>query len=267
MRQYQIHDETFLTDENIVLLEQTGSFAHGTRIPPADGGIDDIDLMGVVLPPRRYIIGLSEWGSSGTRVIKNGPLDIVLYEIRKFVGLLLKGNPNVLGMLFPPDDCLLAKSEAGEILLSLRPAFIGKHVHAAFKGYAQAQLKKMFATEGAFEGYMGAKRKDLVLKHGYDTKNAAHLIRLLNMDIEFLATGQLNVRRPNACFLKDIKAGNIPLAELRRLAEDLFVQADKAYEMSMLPEKPNEIGVENILVNLLGTHCASNTSKYIKGRI
>ena len=42
---------------------------------------------------------------------------------------------------------------------------------------------------------MGEKRKAIVRKYQYDVKNAAHLIRLLRMGIEFLETGELRVFR------------------------------------------------------------------------
>ena len=42
-------------------------------------------------------------------------------------------------------------------------------------------------------GYMGQKRRELVRRVGYDAKNAAHLIRLLRMGIEFLTEGTLHV--------------------------------------------------------------------------
>jgi hypothetical protein len=44
-------------------------------------------------------------------------------------------------------------------------------------------------------GYMGQKRRELVRRVGYDAKNAAHLIRLLRMGIEFLTEGTLHVER------------------------------------------------------------------------
>jgi DNA relaxase NicK len=44
-------------------------------------------------------------------------------------------------------------------------------------------------------GYMGKKRRELVVRVGYDAKNAAHLIRLLRMGIEFLTEGTLYVER------------------------------------------------------------------------
>jgi predicted nucleotidyltransferase len=267
MNIFELHGVPWETDEPVILLTQTGSYSHGTRIPPEADGLDDIDAMGVVLPPRRFILGLHEWGSRGTKEIKQPPLDIVLYDLRKFVGLLLQGNPNVLGTLWTPDDCLLYNSEAGQTLLTMRPHFVGKHVYNAFVGYAHAQLKKMYATEGAFAGYMGDKRKKLVLKYGYDTKNAAHLVRLLEMGIEFLQTGCLQVRRPNADRLIEIKKGLMPLADIRSYAEELFIKAKEAVTVSKLPEEPNRDAVDTLLVDLLARHCANPTSPFTKRRI
>ena len=158
---FEIHGHAWDTPEQVVLLEQVGSHAHGTRIPPEGDGIDDIDLMGVVLPDRRYYLGLSEWGSRGTKESKPYPIDCVLYELRKFVSLLLQGNPNVMCMLWPPEGCVVWEHPVGAEIRTWRHLFVGKHVYRAFKGYAHAQMTKMFATEGVFAGYMGEKRKGL----------------------------------------------------------------------------------------------------------
>jgi hypothetical protein len=47
-------------------------------------------------------------------------------------------------------------------------------------------------------GYMGQKRRESVRRVGYDAKNAAHLIRLLRMGIEFLTEGTMHVERADA---------------------------------------------------------------------
>jgi hypothetical protein len=82
-------------------------------------------------------------------------------------------------------------------MLDNRQLFVGKHVYEAFAGY-------------------GDKRKQLVLRHGYDSKNAAHLIRLLRMCVEFMKNGELVVSRPDAAELLDIKAGKWTLEQVKR---------------------------------------------------
>lgn len=47
----------FLLDGRVVVLAEMGSTSHGTNRDP----IDDYDLMGVVVPPERYLTGLGIW--------------------------------------------------------------------------------------------------------------------------------------------------------------------------------------------------------------
>lgn len=90
-------------------------------------------------------------------------------------------------------------------------------------------------------GYMGEKRKRMVMEHGYDTKNAAHMLRLLYMCIEFLDTGEMQVDRTNidAAFLIDIKNGMYNLTQIEKIADLNFGAAKEAVGRSTLPEEPD----------------------------
>jgi hypothetical protein len=92
---------------------------------------------------------------------------------------------------------------------------------------------------GQFNGYMGAKRKALVEKFGYDCKNAAHLIRLLRMGIEFLKDGELYVKREDAPQLLDIKKGCWTLKQVKDEADRLFKLSEETYLKSTLPKGPD----------------------------
>lgn len=63
------------------------------------------------------------------------------------------------------------------------------------------------------------KRSLLEEQHGYDTKHASHLVRLLRMGEEVLSTGEVLVRRPDAQELLDIRAGKYTYEELVSWAE------------------------------------------------
>lgn len=241
--------------EGLIFEGWRGSVAHGTYQPPAEPtAIDDIDVIGVVIPDKSNYLGLHEWGSRGTKEIKREHCDAVYYELRKFVSLLLQGNPNVLSTLWLPNNLIITNSAEWQSLLDIKQAFVGKHVFNSFFGYAQAQLKKMFATEGVFAGYMGDKRKQLVKKFGYDTKNASHLIRLLRQGIEFIQTGNLTVYRPDAQELLEIKRGEWPLTKVREISESLFEQFKDTEKNSTLPEEPDYKRVEEWLVTTLGNY-------------
>jgi uncharacterized protein len=113
------------------------------------------------------------------------------------------------------------------------------------------QQLRHFQKKGENIGYMGDRRKRLVLEHGYDAKNAAHCIRLLRMCIEFLRSGEMTVYRPDGAELLEIKRGEWTLERVKRHAEELVGEAKAAYEGSTLPESPDWGGTERLLVGVL----------------
>lgn len=244
-------------DEWAILVAYRGSIAHGMWLPSSEpNSIDDKDIMSVCVPPIDYYFGLKEFGSRGTKEIKQGEWDIVIYEIKKFIRLLAQGNPNVLMMLWLKDNFYIKKTAVGEHLINNRNLFIGRHVYKAFTGYAYGQLHRM--THMAHKGYMGEKRKRLVEKFGYDTKNAAHLIRLLRMGAEFLKDGTLNVFRHDAQQLLEIKRGEWTLEQVKKEAEHGFKIAEQTYINSTLPEKPDMESVNNLTIEITSSWSVVN---------
>lgn len=228
-----------------ILHAYRGSIAHGTYEPSSDPrSIDDKDTMAFCVPTLDYYFGLEEFGRRGTREIKRDPWDIVIYELRKAIHLLSVGNPNILAMLWLPENLYIKRTGAGDVLIERRNLFVGRHVYQPFVGYAKSQLYKM--EHGAHEGYMGEKRRQLVDQHGYDTKNAAHLIRLLRQGIEFLRDGALTVQRYDAAELLAIKHGEWTLEQIKAEAARLFRRAEEAYDRSALAP-----GVDHAEINAL----------------
>ena len=232
-----------------------GSISHGTYLPNSDpNSIDDKDTMAVVVPPMSYFIGLSSYGNRGrgTREVKRDEWDIVIYDIRKFIRLLTKSNPNVLMLLWLEQNYFITISEAGQLLIDHRLLFATKKVYKSYTGYASGQFHRM--THGAHKGHMGEKRKALVEKYGYDTKNASHLIRILRMGTEFLATGTLNVLRPDAPELLDIKKGKWTLEQVKEAADEEFHLAKEALIHSPLPNEPDKERIESLCMEIVRLH-------------
>jgi predicted nucleotidyltransferase len=302
---------TFTVPPECFYLGYRGSIAHGMYVPPENiDSIDDIDLMGFCVGSETDYFGLGEWGSRGTKEFKAGQYDVVLYEARKAVSLLLQGNPNIMSMLWLEPRHRLIVEPIADLLFANRQFFVGKHVYNAFAGYAHQQMEKMesrdpeelreylavtaemkfrgihpnhkgevfpapdrdtgelrdavnwapdkllarlrnFQKKGENIGYMGEKRKQLVLRHSYDTKNAAHLIRLLRMCVEFMKTGEMHVYRQDAAELLEIKTGKWKLEDVKLLADDLWAQARAARDASTLPDGPNREGAERVLVSII----------------
>lgn len=244
-----------------ILTGYRGSIAHGMYVPKSDpNSIDDKDIMSIIVPPKDYYLGLKKFGSKGTKEIKYNEWDIVIYEVKKFLGLLEKGNPNVLLMLWLDKTDYIKVTKEGELLISYKDLFVNKNVYHSFVGYAYSQLHRM--THCKHQGYMGEKRKRLVEKFGYDTKNASHLIRLLRMGIEFLIEGYLHVKRKDSSQLLEIKRGEWSLEQVKKEANHLFKLAEEAYVRSSLPNKPDTEKINELCIKILESKFKNGTSIY-----
>jgi predicted nucleotidyltransferase len=247
-----------------IITAYRGSISHGMYVPKNDpDSIDDKDLMCVCIPPIDYYFGFKYYGKNsdnkwsinhetgrGTREIKFNEWDVVIYEFRKFISLLCKGNPNVLSMLWLEDKHYIKLTEFGKRVIENRDLFVSKNVFYNFIGYAKGQLHRM--THTRFQGYMGDKRKQLVERFGYDTKNASHLIRLLRMCIEFLNDGCLHVeRKHDATELLDIKKGEWSLEKIKSEAEHLFKLAEQSYIKSDLTNRVDMNKINDFTIKLL----------------
>ena len=244
-----IHDGHLVKDQHI-LLGYRGSVAHGTHRPPTNpNSIDDIDIIGVVAMPLDYYLGLKRFQ---TREKWVGKYDMVFYDVRHYMSLLLKQNPNVHSLLWLRPQHYIQVTEMGELLIANRASFLSKEVYHAYAGYARSQLRKM--ENCACKGYMGAKRKALVEKFGYDTKNASHLIRILRQGIELLLSGEVTVYRPDFEELLEIKDGKFSLEQVKAMAEDLFKEANSAYLTSVLPPAPDYNKANQLLSEIILNH-------------
>lgn len=238
-----------LIPSDLIFLGYRGSIAHGMYVPNTDpNSIDDKDVMGVFIAPISHYIGTRKVKDTREKWYKEW--DCVHYELLKLVGLLEKGNPNVLSLLWLNDRYVIHRSPEWDTIVANRDAFSSRAVYHSFVGYAHGQLHRM--THMSFDGYMGEKRKALVEKYGYDCKNAAHLIRLLRMGIEFLTEGVLYVERTNdATQLLEIKHGEWSLDSVKQEAERLFTLCQEAYIHSPLPPRPDSERINAICIELL----------------
>lgn len=84
------------------------------------------------------------------------------------------------------------------------------------------------------------KRSALEEKHGYDTKHASHLVRLLRMAEEILRDGEVLVKRPDAEELTAIRNGEWSYEEILAYSEgrDEAIRGP-LYKASMLPKNPD----------------------------
>lgn len=94
-------------------------------------------------------------------------------------------------------------------------------------------------------------RAELEAKHGYDTKHAMHLVRLMRMGVEILERGELLVRRPDAAELNAIRDGAWPFDALLEQTEALRVQMEEAAQRSALPADVDRPAIDALAFEML----------------
>ncbi len=332
----------------------SGSKAYGLALPHSD-----TDIKGVFIQPKEEYYGLTYVDQ-----INNETNDIMYYEIKKFVELLLKNNPNILELLSTPEDCVLHRHP---VMKLLKPEiFLSKLCNQTFGQYAYAQIKKarglnkkilnpldrnrktiidfcyvingqgsipaadwlaenkydqrdcglvridhmrdtydvfhqsqsdrnltgIFSGEDADEvslssvpeglqpkgilyfnkdGYSvfckeyrqywewverrNEERYKNTVSHGknYDAKNMMHVFRLLNMAEEIARYKKVNVRRPEREWLLKIRAGEFSYEDLLKQADTKIGIVDEQFKKSGLPETPDPLAAESILIDIRET--------------
>jgi predicted nucleotidyltransferase len=109
-----------------------GSHAYGTNLPTSD-----TDYAGVFVQDMDSILGMSY-----VEQVNDDNNDIVIYELRRFLELLAKNNPTILELLNTPEDCVIYKDPAFDVIFENRDKFLTKVCSQSFGGYAVAQIKK-----------------------------------------------------------------------------------------------------------------------------
>lgn len=112
-----------------------GSRAYGTSRPDSD-----IDVRGIVIPPKKFVLGVID---NFDQAIFKKPIDCIFFGLQKFVKLAMEANHNFLEIIFTDPSDHLFCNEIGESLLDIRDSFLSKKCRFSMAGYAHAQLKKI----------------------------------------------------------------------------------------------------------------------------
>ncbi len=108
----------------------SGSNSYGLQVPTSD-----TDYKGVFFLPKQTLFSLDY-----TDQVANETNDEVYYEVKRFIELLYKNNPNILELLNTPEDCILFKHPLLNKVKS--ELFLSKLCKDTFAGYAVTQIKK-----------------------------------------------------------------------------------------------------------------------------
>jgi uncharacterized protein len=235
-----------------ILRCEVGSTAHGTGVE----GTDDFDMMGIVVPPREGVLGLTPFEHyiyrtaterTGLTDAKSQPgdIDLTLYSLRKFAGLAKKGNPSILVMFFAP---VLMQTELGQLLRASAHLFHSKESGYRFLGYMQSQRERLDGERGQKR----CNRPDLVEQYGYDTKYAYHIIRLGIQGLEWITKGRISIPLPEHIseLLVAIRTGQYEKEHVMQWASELENELKTSLDSALTPSKALEQPINQLIVQL-----------------
>ncbi|OLR91267.1 nucleotidyltransferase [Actinokineospora bangkokensis] len=224
-----------------ILRTVVGSGVHGIAIP----GTDDHDEMGVFVEPAPTALGVDkplehyvfrtqpEGARSGP-----GDTDLILYSLRKYLRLAVRGNPTALLPLFAPAESVITTTPLGDELRALGPRLLSREAVHRFLGYMNAQRERLLGTSKRDVPH----RPELVAAHGYDVKYASHALRLAYQGRELVTTGTLTLPMPHPerTRVLAVKRGDVPdksevLAEITHVQQEV----EAALPTSPLPPAPD----------------------------
>lgn len=234
-----------------------GSTLHGTSV---QDGLEDLDLMAVVLEDAPRMIGFSVEDVRVTRTkpqgvrSEAGDTDHVAYGLRKFLNLALKGNPTILLPLFAGPAHIRVMTPAGLELQGLAPLIVSKKAFDPFMGYMHQQHKRLLGTLGQ----KNVTRPELIERYGFDTKYAGHIIRLGLQGIELMRTGRLELPMEQTArdLVVAVRTGEYSLQDISKMVERLTIDLGRAHDDSPLRDEPDYAAVESWMIDTYLEHWA-----------
>jgi len=118
-----------LAAQKLILLDCiSGSKAYNLNLPKSD-----TDKKGVFILPKKNFYGFDT-----PEQLANSSNDEVYFEIKRFIELLTKNNPNILELLNTPKEYILYRHPLMDLI---KPSdFLSKLCLDTFAGYAQTQI-------------------------------------------------------------------------------------------------------------------------------
>ena len=139
--------------KNVIYRCVVGSQAYGL-----DRDSSDVDRRVSIGARRAGVVSLWRAGTIG-----NPETEECYWELKKFIVLALKANPNILECLYTP--IVETRTPIADELLAKRDIFLSRLVYQTYNGYVMSQFKKL--------------EQDLRASGQIKWKHAMHLIRLL----------------------------------------------------------------------------------------
>lgn len=241
-----------LTKDNVLFVGVGGSWSYGTSRPESD-----VDLRGVFIHPTDKFLSYKRpaddsqqyvgWaysiaeanGFPSTNVEEH---DTHFFSLQKFLHLAAKCNPNVMDLLFMPEDCVLYTTTAWVRIQDMREKFLSQKIVSPLIGFAASQVKlvRKYTREDGSKDH----RRGKAIMHGY---------RLMHMGLTFVNEGRYVVRQ-DTDFLNEMRGSEMSVEEFEVEMERLASEIKEAAKESPLPEEPDYEAIDALCVELQNTY-------------
>lgn len=213
-------DSTYLKKHHLFLLNCiSGSRAYGLQTPTSD-----TDYRGVFVAPMDKFYSLSY-----PEQVNNETNDITYFELKKFVELLSKNNPNILELLHTPEDCILYKHPLFEKFTAGR--FLSRLCKNTFAGYAMTQVKKARGLNKKILNPLPKERKNI-------------------LDFCYVTVGQGSMELEKWLEKSDLKQEQCGLVNIPNMRDMYALFYDTAgtldYKGIMRKEESNEVALSSV---------------------
>jgi uncharacterized protein len=212
----------------------------GSRLYGMDTPESDYDYVGALIEPAEYRLGLKKNANQHgfeQHMFKGDDHEGSIYSLWKLVQMFAEGNPTILCLMFA--DPLV--DEFGICTDKFRKMVSSRKSGHRFMKYMEAQRKSMIGERAKH-----VTRLQLIEDYGFDTKFAAHLIRLGYQGCEFLSTGKITLPMPDesltaGCLLNvlDVRYGKWSMAQVISESEALQARMEALLATTELPEEPD----------------------------
>lgn len=208
----QVKERGWLIFEAIV-----GSKAYGL-----DTERSDTDIRGVFVLPKELFYSLEY-----TPQVSNESNDIVYYELKRFIELLAKNNPNIIELLNLPERCVLYKHE---IMDKIKPdLFLSRLCEQTFANYTYSQIKKAYGLEKKIVNPVDKERRSV-------------------LDFCFVYLGKETIPLQKFLLEKGFKQESIGLTAISHLRDcyNIYYSTDYSYSGIVRKDAANDVCLSSI---------------------
>lgn len=239
--------------DNLCYLTLMGSRAYGIENKDSD-----FDYYGACVTPRKNIFP-QEYGlllgfddipvfeqfkkDHFLDVDSGKDMEITIYGIVRYFNLLSAGNPNIIESLYTNREHVVFSNIVGEKIRDNRHLFLSKQSFIKTRQYAFAQLKKL-------DRIPVGKRLENYNIHGYDTKFAAHTIRLMDNCEQIITNKHIDLQR-NKEMVKSIRSGEYTLKQIKEYAQQKELILEKLASESDLRKTVNKDEIRTLLLECI----------------